>query len=145
VLKGSYTAIFVSIFVHVILLLALFFGADKTERIAKVNKPEVQVIKSFLYKSPKKAPPKKVTPKKVTNDQVVTEIKPSTETIVKKLAPAAVATTPVIVNEKPSNTPKPRIGPIIPPGTPIPRAQTVAINLPNKIRLIRTKVVIKIR
>ncbi len=106
-LKGSYTAIFVSIFVHVILLLALFFGAEKTERTAKANKPEVQVIKSFLYKAPKKAPPKKVTAKKVTNDQVVTEIKPSTETIVKKLAPAAVAPTPVIANEKPSNTPKP--------------------------------------
>jgi len=107
VLKGSYTAIFTSVIVHVILLLALFFGAEKNTKIIKSNKPEAQVIKSFLYKSPKKAPLKKVTPKKVTNDQVVTEIKPSTETIIKKLAPAAVAPIPVIANENPSNTPKP--------------------------------------
>jgi len=105
VLKGSYTAIFVSVTVHVLLLLALFFGAEKSTKIAKPNKPEARTIKSFLYKAPKKIPPKKVSPKKIAINKVVAETKPSTTAIVKKLTPAIAQPSPVVANEKPSKLP----------------------------------------
>jgi len=100
VLKGSYTAIFVSVIVHVILLLVLIFSAEKPEEVVKTNKPEVQVIKSFLYKAPKKITAKKITPIKVIIDKVVAEPKPSTKSIAKQPVPAVA--TPVLATEKPS-------------------------------------------
>lgn len=77
VLKGSYTAIFVSVIVHVLLLLALIFVAEKTPKTIKQDKPKATVIKSFLYSAPKKIAAKKVIAKKVTIDKVVSDTKPA--------------------------------------------------------------------
>lgn len=80
-LKGSYTAIFVSVIVHALLLLALIFGAKKTAKTIKVNKPEATLIKSFLYSAPKK----------IAADKVIAETEPPTKPTENKIAPTKVA------------------------------------------------------
>ena len=52
-IKGTYTAIFISVLLHVILLLALIYSATTEQKIS-LEKPKHQPIKSFLYKAPKK-------------------------------------------------------------------------------------------
>ncbi len=101
VLKGSYTAIFASVIVHVLLLIALILASDKKTKLPKQDKAKAHTIKSFLYKAPKKVTPKLVTPKKATTDKVVAEVKPSTKPIEKQQA----VSTPVIVHKKPSKQP----------------------------------------
>jgi len=86
VLKGSYTAIFVSVIVHVLLLLALIFGAEQTPKTIKQDRPKVTLIKSFLYSAPKKIAAKKVLPKKVTIDKDVADTKPAKKPASKKIA-----------------------------------------------------------
>ncbi len=99
VLKGSYTAIFVSVIVHVLLLLALIFSAEKTPKSIKQDKPKVTVIKSFLYSAPKKTPPKKVIAKKVTSEKFVVETKPAIKPSSKKAAPKAITSKPTNAKE----------------------------------------------
>lgn len=55
-LKGPYTAIFISVIVHVLLLLALIFGSVKTPKVIKKERKIPTSIKSFLYVAPKKTP-----------------------------------------------------------------------------------------
>ena len=53
-IKGSYTAIIISVLLHVILLLALIYSSTKTELKINLEKAKSQPIRSFLYKAPKK-------------------------------------------------------------------------------------------
>jgi len=54
VIKGSYTAIIISVLLHVILLLALIYSSTKTALKNNLEKAKSQPIRSFLYKAPKK-------------------------------------------------------------------------------------------
>jgi hypothetical protein len=53
-LKGPYTAIVISVLLHLLLLLALIYGATQQPKIIKQDKPKRTAIKSFLYSAPKK-------------------------------------------------------------------------------------------
>ena len=53
-IKGSYTAIIVSVLLHIMLLLALIYSSTKTELKVNAEKAKSQPIRSFLYKAPKK-------------------------------------------------------------------------------------------
>jgi len=53
VLKGSYTAIFVSVLLHLLLLAVLIYSSINSPKTIKQVKPKVTSIKSFLYKAPK--------------------------------------------------------------------------------------------
>ena len=74
-LKGSYTAIIVSVLLHLLLLIALIYGAIDSPKVIKQEQPKVTVIKSFLYSAPKIITVKKVAKKVITTEQIVTEIK----------------------------------------------------------------------
>jgi hypothetical protein len=60
VLKGPYTAIVISVLLHLLVLFSLSYSAVKQPRIIKQNKAKVISIKSFLYSVPKKEPIKKI-------------------------------------------------------------------------------------
>jgi hypothetical protein len=114
VLKGSYTAISVSVIVHLLLLLILIFASKKVPKVIKQEKPKTTVIKSFLY-----APPPKIIPKKVISDNVATEIKPTEKSITQKKSPKTVASKKVLTSKKSSST--------------LPKKTTNSMNtLPNK-------------
>ncbi|WP_019029700.1 hypothetical protein [Colwellia piezophila] len=65
-LKGSYTAITVSVLLHLILLFVLIYSFKNAPKASKQEKIKVKntIIKSFLYSVPKKTLAKKVAPKK---------------------------------------------------------------------------------
>ncbi len=58
-LKGPYTAIVISVILHLLVLIALTYSAIKKPKIIKEDKPKVTSIKSFLYSAPKKTANKK--------------------------------------------------------------------------------------
>ncbi|PKH88297.1 hypothetical protein [Colwellia sp. Bg11-28] len=65
-LKGPYTAIIISVLLHLLLLLALIYGATQQPKIIKQDKPKITSIKSFLYSAPKKTVSEPaITPKSV--------------------------------------------------------------------------------
>lgn len=68
VLKGPYTAIIISVLLHLILVLILIYGATQQPKIIKQDKPKVKSIKSFLYSAPKKIVRKPATKPTTTND-----------------------------------------------------------------------------
>jgi len=80
VLKGPYTAIIVSVLLHLIVLFVLIYGSPNSPKVLKQTKAKTSSIKSFLYSAPKKVP-LKITPL----DQVVAKRKPE-----KKIAPQKV-------------------------------------------------------
>ncbi|WP_231731450.1 hypothetical protein [Colwellia sp. TT2012] len=85
----------ISVLLHVLVLLALIYSANKQPKAIKKNKPKVTVIKSFLYTAPKVFKPKLNKAKTVTTkknvvskdstDNIVTKIKPPKKAAVKKL------------------------------------------------------------
>jgi hypothetical protein len=102
VLKGSYTAIFASVVVHVLILIALILGADKTPKAIKSDQPKVTLIKSFLYSAPKKTAQKKPVPNK--NVAKVAASKPEhAKKPSKDLAP--LVTAKELSNKEPSKLP----------------------------------------
>lgn len=68
-IKGSYTAIIVSVLLHVLLLLALIYGSSNTIKVIEAKKPKANSIESFLYKAPQKVI------KQVKSAQVTAETK----------------------------------------------------------------------
>ncbi|NQY50448.1 MAG: hypothetical protein HRT50_15355, partial [Colwellia sp.] len=85
-LKGSYTAIIVSVLLHLLLLIALIYGAMNSPKVIKQEQPKVTVIKSFLYAAPKIITVKKVAKKVITTEKIVTEIKPPKKINAQKIA-----------------------------------------------------------
>jgi hypothetical protein len=63
VLKGRYTAIVISVLLHLLVLFALTYSAIKQPKIIKLDKAKISPIKSFLYSVPKKTPNKKIVNK----------------------------------------------------------------------------------
>jgi len=104
VLKGSYTAISVSVIVHILLLLALILGSEKSPKLTTKDTPKVRVIKSFLYTSPKKTPEKSV-PQKAQLENVITENKPPQKADSKKLAPNKITTKQAATNKPTESKP----------------------------------------
>lgn len=97
VLKGPYTAIIVSVLLHLLLLLVLIYGATQQPKIIKQDKPKIKSIKSFLYSAPKKIVNKpstipkntdeRKTPQKLEQKQAAASESVSTEppkTVIKK-------------------------------------------------------------
>jgi hypothetical protein len=110
VLKGPYTAITVSVLVHLLLLIALVYSSNKPPTVIKEEKVKSTAIKSFLYTAPKKIAAKKVELKK-TPPQKIIKNKPATspqpQKIVKEIPVKPVtktATTPAV---KPATRIKP--------------------------------------
>ena len=85
-LKGSYTAIIVSVLLHLLLLIALIYGAIDSPKAIKQEQPKVTVIKSFLYSAPKIITVKKVAKKVITTEKIVSEIKPPKKINAQKIA-----------------------------------------------------------
>ena len=85
-LKGSYTAIIVSVLLHLLLLITLIYGAIDSPKVIKQEQPKVTVIKSFLYAAPKIITVKKVAKKVITTEKIVTEIKPPKKINAQKIA-----------------------------------------------------------
>ena len=86
-LKGPYTAIIVSVLVHLLLLTALVYSSKNPPIEIKKEKVKTTSIKSFLYTAPKKivvtkVEPKKSPPKKVIEKKSVKSAQP--QKIVKK-------------------------------------------------------------
>ncbi|GAW94991.1 MULTISPECIES: hypothetical protein [Colwellia] len=113
-LKGSYTAIFISVLLHLLLLIALINSSINRPKVIKKKPPKVTIIKSFLYSAPKKVVSKKVSPQeiitqKTTAEKIIAEIAAPQQTenqkialgqtVAKILANKAV-TTPVIAVAK---------------------------------------------
>jgi hypothetical protein len=94
VLKGPYTAIIVSVLLHLVLLLALIYGAQNSPKVIKQAKPKPTAIKSFLYSAPKKKPLKKPPPTKVILDKVVAKKAPDKKIPAKKVAAKKVTSKP---------------------------------------------------
>lgn len=68
-LKGPYTAIVISVLLHLLLLLALIYGATQQPKIIKKDKPKIESIKSFLYSAPKKIVIESTSPSKNTDEK----------------------------------------------------------------------------
>lgn len=65
-LKGPYTAIVISVILHLLVLFALIYSATEQPKIIKRVKPKSTSIKSFLYSAPKKIKNKNNLPTKNT-------------------------------------------------------------------------------
>lgn len=70
-LKGPYTAIVISVLLHLLLLLALIYGATQQPNIIKQDKPKITAIKSFLYSASKKIVIEATPPSKSTDEREV--------------------------------------------------------------------------
>lgn len=95
-IKGSYTAIVISVLLHVLVLLALIYSANKQPKTLKQDKTKFTSIKSFLYTAPKITKAKKVPLKKIIvikdfAEKVVAEIKPAKKTAAKKVVAEKLA------------------------------------------------------
>ncbi|PKI16394.1 hypothetical protein [Colwellia sp. 12G3] len=104
-LKGPYTAIVISVLLHLLVLFALTYSAIKPPKIIKQDKAKNTSIKSFLYSAPKKVVNKKSIAKKSTEENPpLQKIEPK-QTAPQKLvntAPSKVTT--AIPKNKPPNT-----------------------------------------
>jgi len=87
VLKGPYTAIIISVLLHLLLLTALIYSSIDSPKVIKQNKPKVTSIKSFLYSAPKKVAPKIAPQKKATVTEVVAKQTPPKKPALKKVIP----------------------------------------------------------
>ncbi len=101
-LKGSYTAIFASIIVHLLLLITLILASKKAANLPKQEKIKPHIIKSFLYKAPKVTTKKEVKPPKKTvaesnKKQPVKQQKP-----VAKVKPKQTSIKPVPTKKQPT-------------------------------------------
>ncbi len=70
-LKGPYTAIIVSVLVHLLLLIALVYSSKNPPTVIKKEKVKSTAIKSFLYTAPKKIAAKKVELKKTPPKKII--------------------------------------------------------------------------
>ena len=68
-LKGPYTAIVISVLLHLLLLLVLIYGATQQPKMIKQDKPKIESIKSFLYSAPKKIVIESPSPSKNTDER----------------------------------------------------------------------------
>jgi hypothetical protein len=71
VLKGPYTAITVSVLLHLLLLIALIYSSINPPIIIEKEKVKATSIKSFLYTAPKKIVAVKVEPKNTPSQKVI--------------------------------------------------------------------------
>lgn len=58
-LNGTYTSIWASVLLHLLLLFALIYSAIKQPKAIPLDKPKSIALKSFLYVKPKKITPQK--------------------------------------------------------------------------------------
>jgi len=94
VLKGPYTAIVVSVLVHLLLLIALVYSSKNPPTVIKKEKVKSTSIKSFLYTAPKKIAAKKVEltktpPQKIIEKKIVKS--PQSQSIAKTIPVKPVA------------------------------------------------------
>jgi len=110
VLKGPYTAIIVSVLVHLLLLIALVYSSKNPPTVIKKEEVKSTSIKSFLYTAPKKIAAKKVEltktpPKKIIEKKVVKSTQPESIAKIIPVKPVAKpATKPTV---KPATKAKP--------------------------------------
>ncbi|PKG84957.1 hypothetical protein CXF85_04930 [Colwellia sp. 75C3] len=105
-LKGRYTAIVISVLLHLLILFALTYSAIKQPKIIKKDKPKITSIKSFLYSAPKKRPNTEITAKKNINEQKsLLKVEPKKSTPKKPVHTEALTVAATIpVNNLPKNT-----------------------------------------
>jgi hypothetical protein len=93
VLKGRYTAIVISVLLHLLALFALTYSAIKQPKMIKPDKAKISPIKSFLYSVPKKNPNKKIVNKQNIARKSIDEKKSLQKIEPKKDAPKKSAPT----------------------------------------------------
>lgn len=104
-LKGRYTAIVISVLLHLLVLFALTYSSIKQPKIIKPDKAKISPIKSFLYSVPKKIPNKKIINKQDIAKKSIASKSIDEKKSTPKVEPIKVAAT-IPVNNSPKAAPK---------------------------------------
>jgi hypothetical protein len=120
VLKGPYTAIFISVLLHLLVLFSLTYSTIKQPKIIKLDKATIPPIKSFLYSVPKKIPNKKIISKQDIAKKSIASRSIDEKKPLQKLEPLKVAVT-MPINNSLKNAPN------------NPQNQTVTKALPTQV------------